>query len=279
MSLRQQPIGLFDSGVGGLTVLSALLRHLPDEQYLYLGDTARLPYGTKSPETITRYALQVCRKLVEKHIKLLVVACNTVSAVALPALQAAYPDLPILGVVDPGAQAAVAATRNKRIAVIGTASTIKGGAYKRAIESYLPDAKIVSAPSALLVPMAEEGWLNGPLVEGIIARYLDPLLDPASPELLAAGGVPDTLVLGCTHFPLLYDAIAAVAGPDIRLVDSAETTARAVRDMLRAMRLEATQGPGSQRFFTTDDTARFAATGSLFLGLPLGEDSVELVDL
>ena len=271
---RQKAIGLFDSGVGGLTVLAALLRHLPQEQYVYLGDTARLPYGTKSPETITRYALQVCHKLVQENIKLLVVACNTVSAVALPALKNAYPDLPIVGVVEPGAQAAVAATRTKRIAVIGTASTIRGGAYARAIARYLPDAQVTGAPSPLLVPMAEEGWFSGPLVESIIAEYLRPLLDPA-----ATGGSPDTLVLGCTHFPLLYNAIAAVAGPQVTLVDSAQTTARAVSEILTAMRLENTGDHGSQSFFTTDDCERFAATGSLFLGLPLKPADIELVDL
>lgn len=266
------PIGLFDSGVGGLTVLAALRRALPGEDLLYLGDTARLPYGTKSAETITRYALQAARKLVERQIKLLVVACNTVSAVALPSLAAAFPDIPVIGVVEPGARAACRASRKGRIAVIATASTTRGGAYPLAIKAQRPEAVVTGLATSLLVPMAEEGWFDGPLVEGIIARYLAPLF-------VDSAHAPDCLVLGCTHFPLLLKSLQAVAGPDVTLVDSAATTAETVAARLGAEGLGRAEPSGRVTFLTTDDPERFAATGSLFLQMQIAPADVELVNL
>jgi glutamate racemase len=269
---------MFDSGVGGLTVLKALRRRMPCESILYLGDTARLPYGTKSAETVTRYALQASARLVERDIKLLVVACNTVSATALEPLRNAYPGIPVIGVVQPGAQASCRASATGRIAVIATESTIRGRAYERAIHAIRPDAQTTGAPCPLFVPLAEEGWLDGPLVEGIAARYLNPIFHPASgsgrPE------TPDCLVLGCTHFPLLAGAIRNVIGDGVTIVDSAAITAKAVEAELRARGLErrATEC-GETRFMATDDVPRFSRTGGLFLGTPVAPDEVELVDL
>ncbi|WP_084559494.1 glutamate racemase [Nitratidesulfovibrio termitidis] len=278
------PIGMFDSGVGGLTVLKALRTRMPCEDILYLGDTARLPYGTKSAETITRYAVQAASRLVQRRIKLLVVACNTATSVALDALRAANPGLPVVGVVQPGAQAACRATRRGNIAVIATESTIRGRAYHKAIHSLRPDAQIIGQPCPLFVPLAEEGWVDGKIVEDIAARYLDPIFRPASgsdtPE------TPDCLVLGCTHFPLLARAIRNVIGPEPVIVDSAATTALAVQAELQAAGLvrPLRTGPGGNecgeaRFLTTDDVPRFARTGGLFLGTAIAPDEVELIDL
>ena len=269
--LRNLPIGLFDSGVGGLTVLQALRRRMPGEDLLYLGDTARLPYGTKSAETITRYALQASRKLVDRRIKALVVACNTATSVALPALQAAFSTIPVIGVVEPGAQAACAASRSGHIAVIATASTTREGAYVRAILSRRPEARVLGIATQMLVSMAEEGWFDGLVAEGVIARYLDPVF--------SAPDAPDCLVLGCTHFPLLFKPLRAVVGPAVTLVDSAATTAEAVETRLLADDLARETPSGDITFLTTDDVSRFAATGSLFLGLPITAADVQLVDL
>ena len=278
------PIGLFDSGVGGLTVLRAMRALMPDESYLFLGDTARLPYGTKSPETIVRYALQATARLVARRIKLLVVACNTATSAALPALRSAYPHLHVVGVVEPGAEAACAASRSGRIAVIATEATIRGGAYERAILRIRPDARVQARACPLFVPMAEDGLVEGPLAEGMAARYLDDLF-----RLPRERGeeTPDCLVLGCTHFPLLAGALARVAGEGVTLVDSAATTARAVRRILEEEHLTRPSGPtagvglcpGSTRFLTTDDVPRFTRMGEFFLGVPLAPCTVELVDL
>jgi glutamate racemase len=270
------PIGLFDSGVGGMTVLRAMRALIPEESYLFLGDTARLPYGTKSQATIIRYALQATAKLVENRIKLLVIACNTATAAALPELQAAYPDLDVIGVVEPGAEAACKASPAGRIAVIATESTIRGRAYEQAILKLRPDARVIGKPCPLFVPLAEDGLVEGPLAEGIVARYLDEVFK----EPRRAGKeTPDCLVLGCTHFPLLARAIGNVAGKDVALVDSAETTAQVVYRVLREKGLQSRSRQGHVRFLTTDDVERFARMGERFLGMPLSAGAVELVDL
>ncbi|UZP67087.1 glutamate racemase [Desulfovibrio mangrovi] len=269
------PIGMFDSGVGGLTVLKALRHRLPCEDILYLGDTARLPYGTKSPETVTRYAVQASGKLIERGVKLLVVACNTATSVALDALREAYPGIPVIGVVQPGAQASCRASASGSIAVIATESTIRGNAYQKAIHAIRPTANVIGKPCPLFVSLAEEGWLDGELVEGIAARYLSSLFEDGE-----AGIRPDCLVLGCTHFPLLAGAIRNVIGPEIAIVDSAETTSLAVEEELTARGLLRTApGCGGTRFLTTDDVPRFVRTGSLFLGMNIAPEDVELVDL
>ncbi|MET0840864.1 MAG: glutamate racemase, partial [Methyloceanibacter sp.] len=215
-----RPIGVFDSGMGGLTVLKALTARLPNERFVYLGDTARLPYGTKSAETVQAYALQATRLLLDEGVKMLVVACNTASAVALGLLQEAFAPLPVVGVIEPGARAGVAATSNRRIAVIATEGTVRGGAYARAIRRLMSDAEVTQQPCGVFVALAEEGWIDGPVVAGVVQRYLD--------DIFVAGAVeahPDTLVLGCTHFPVLAPAIASVIGPAVTIVDSAATTA------------------------------------------------------
>ncbi len=269
----QKAIGLFDSGVGGLTVLNALRKKLPQENYIYLGDTARLPYGTKSPETITRYALQASSTLVERNIKLLVIACNTATSTALPALQAAYPHIPVIGVVRPGAEAACKASKNGNIAVIATASTIKGEAYVKAIHAINPNANVHSIACPLFVPLAEDGLTTGPIVESIAARYLEKTFSNANSEN------PDCLVLGCTHFPLLAEAIQNVVGSHVKLVDSAQTTAQRVEDVLKENNLFNTQNKARTLFLTTDDKEQFAKVGEDFLKTPISPENLELVDL
>lgn len=272
------PIGMFDSGVGGLTVLKALRERLPCEDVVYLGDTARLPYGTKSPKTVSRYAVQCGAELVSRNIKLLVVACNTASAVALADLRAAYPDIPVIGVVEPGALAACNATQNNSIAVIATESTIAGGAYQRAIHSISPEARIVGHPCPLFVALAEEGWTDGDIPEAVATRYLDPVFKPASGT--ESPVIPDTLVLGCTHFPLLAPAIRNVVNGRTVIVDSAATTADTVHDELTRLGIKRPDSEcGKTHYLTTDDAARFARTGTRFLGTAIAESEVELVDL
>ena len=263
-------IGVFDSGVGGLTVLAALRRALPHANYIYLGDTARLPYGTKSPDTVVRYSLQCAQRLVERGIELLVVACNTASASSLGALQLRYPQLPVIGVIEPGAAAAVTASRSQHIAVIGTEGTIEGGAYPAAIKRLNAAAQVTTLACSLFVAMAEEGWTDGAIAESVARRYLDPLFG-SGPQ------APDTLVLGCTHFPLLAAAIHAVLPAAVTLVDSAQVTAAAVvRHYTDPKPAAAT---GSVRFLATDGANRFARVGGRFLGTPLSASDVEIIDL
>ena len=269
----EAPVGVFDSGVGGLTVLNALRERLPDESYLYLGDTARVPYGTKSVHSITRYSLQAAELLVERGVKCLVIACNTASAVALDVLQRQYAPLPVLGVVEPGARAGCEASRTGRIAVLATESTIRGGAYQRAICGLRPDARVLVAACPLFVALAEEGWVEGSIVEAVARRYLEPLfVDPAIG--------PDALVLGCTHFPVLTPTLRSVLGPGVRIVDSARTTAVALADLLSAAGIAAPRPPAhaaSLVLLSTDDEDRFRSVGSRFLRAPI--DRVEVVDL
>ncbi len=264
------PIGVFDSGVGGLTVLRALRAHMPGENFIYLGDTARLPYGTKSPQTVTRYSLQCAQRLIDCGVRSLVVACNTASASALPALRQAHPDLPIIGVIEPGAAEAVRVSASRHIAVIGTHATIAGRAYEQAIQRIAPDARVVARACSLFVALAEEGWVDGLIAEAVARRYLE--------ELFCGPMVPDTLVLGCTHFPQLLSAIRAVVPAGVQLIDAAAATAQTLR---RDWRLPVAGEPaqGSVRWLATDGAARFAQVGSRFLGQLLREDQVEIVDL
>lgn len=266
------PIGVFDSGVGGLTVLRALRAQLPGESFVYLGDTARLPYGTKSPQTVQRYALQAAQVLVDRGVKLLVIACNTASAVAVESLAEHFAPLPVIGVVQPGAEAACAASPSGRIAVIGTESTIRGGAYERAIRARRPDASVRGAPCPLFVSLAEEGWIQGPVPEAVAEHYLAPLLGGVLPA--------DCIVLGCTHFPVLAPVVRRVAGPEIAIVDSAGTTAHEVaRCLTEGSIVAASPAGGRVELLATDDPDRFARVGSIFLEMPLRRDQVELVDL
>ncbi len=266
------PIGVFDSGMGGLTVLAELRRELPQQRFIYLGDSARLPYGTKSASTIVRYALQAAELLVERGIGALVVACNTASSVALPALRERFEAINVIGVIEPGAAAACAQTRNRHVAVIGTEGTVRGGAYAGAIHAILPDAQVSSLACQLFVALAEEGWVDGAVAEAAVHRYLDTWLASMAVQ-------PDVLVLGCTHFPVLAPAIAAVAGPGIRLVDSARTTAAAVRALAaQAATLPSAGSQAGIEFLATDGVERFARIGSRFLGEAIRDSEVELVE-
>jgi glutamate racemase len=266
-------IGVFDSGMGGLTVLAELQRELPDHPFIYLGDTARLPYGTKSPSTIVRYALQAAELLVERGVSALVVACNTASSVALPALQQRFESLPVIGVIEPGAAAACARTRTRHIGVLATEGTVNGGAYARAIQAHLPNARVSQLACQLFVALAEEGWVDGQVAEDAARRYLEDWLAALTTQ-------PDVLVLGCTHFPVLAPVIAKVAGSAIELVDSARTTAIATRERLTVAGWRAAIGakPATQ-FLATDGVARFARIGAGFLGAPIAVTDVELVEL
>jgi glutamate racemase len=270
--MNDAAIGIFDSGMGGLTVMRALMARLPNERFVYLGDTARLPYGTKSGDTVTRYAVQAAGALMKRHIKLLVVACNTASGVALPALQEAFAPLPVIGVIAPGAQAAIAASPSGPIAVIATEGTVKAGAYVRAIQDSAPNMAVVQQACPLFVPMAEEGLVTGEIAELVARRYLEPLL--------ATMPKPNCLVLGCTHFPALAQVIAKIAGPDVTLVDSAATTAGAVERALREKGLlRETGAPVAPLFLATDAPDRFARVGEIFLGRAIDPGTIELVDI
>ncbi|MCR5813195.1 MAG: glutamate racemase [Desulfovibrio sp.] len=268
------PIGLFDSGMGGLTVLKAIAKRLPWENLLYLGDTARLPYGTKARETIIRYTLLAAKKLVERGMKMLVVACNTATANALPVLRQELAPLPVLGVVEPGAEAAVRVSRNGHILVIATEATIKSAVYEQAIVRLRPNALCSAKACTLFVAMAEEGLMHGHLVEEMAHYYLDDLLAQGADEK------PDTMILGCTHFPLLKQALANVVGPDVTVVDPAANVALSVyRELQATALLGDTSLTGKSHFMTTDNQERFARTGSLFLGRELCAQEIELVDL
>ncbi len=259
MKQDNRPIGVFDSGVGGLTVLRALSERMPAESTLYLGDTARIPYGTRSPEVVTRYSVQNGRFLAARGIKLLVVACNTASAVALPAL-AAVLSVPVTGVIEPGARAALTQTASRRVGVIGTAATVASGAYVRALHALDPGIEVWSQPCPLFVPLAEEGWVSGEVPEKVARTYL---------KGLRASGV-DTLVLGCTHYPLLRDVIAAEAGPGIALVDSAESTAHAVHELLAGGgALASPSNAATHHFCVTDVPSHFLEVAGRFFGRPV----------
>ena len=300
--MNESPIGVFDSGVGGLTVLKALAAELPHERFVYLGDTARLPYGTKSPETVARYAVQAAEALLEYGVKCLVIACNTASSVGLRAIREHIEGIPVVGVIEPGAEAACAASKSGHIAVIATEGTVRGGAYQEAILRLRAGARIVALPTQLFVALAEEGLHEGTIAEDVARHYLWPVFQHGSIDASAvrnavtgvissrsahvvppadanANERPDTLVLGCTHFPMLDRAIRAAVGPDIRIVDSAATTAKSVRELLDRQSLTRHAGEHATRFLATDSVERFARTGSRFLSRLIDPAEVELIDL
>ena len=253
------PIGVFDSGIGGLTVARELMRQLPAESIIYFGDTARVPYGPKSPDTVRRYSREIANYLRERGVKALVVACNTATAHALATLQAEEP-IPVIGVVEPGARAAVAATRGGRIGVIGTVGTIRSTAYERAIRALRPDAQIIARPCPLFVPLVEEGWLEHEATRLVADEYLSEF----------AKEHVDTLVLGCTHYPLLKPLIAEVLGPDVALIDSAEQTAAETRRVLEARGLLAPAGAAAvRRYVASDAPDQFLRMAERFLGAPI----------
>lgn len=252
----QKAIGIFDSGVGGLTVLKEIVAKLPEENIIYLGDTARVPYGIRSAETVTRYSFENTNFLLGQEIKLLVVACNTASAISLNEVKKEYP-LPIIGVLEPGARAAAAATRTRRVGVIGTEATIGSGAYEKAIKRLAPDVVVHSLACPLFVSLAEEGWTDNDVAELVAEKYL---------AALRGTGI-DTLVLGCTHYPLLKTVITKALGASITLIDSATETAREVSGVLEKLKWKGNgQGRGLRKFYVTDSPARFEKIGKRILG-------------
>ena len=266
-----KPIGIFDSGLGGLTVVRAIAAAFPAENLVYLGDTARVPYGTRSAKTVVRYAIACAEHLLSFDIKLLVVACNTVSGVALGELQGRL-QIPVIGVIQPGGRAGVQATRSGRIGVLATAGTVTSGAYERAIHSENPEMSVFARPAPLLVPLAEEGWVAGEVPRLAARRYLQPLVDVDV----------DTIVLGCTHYPLLSETIHEVAaellGHEVAIVDSAEATAAALTEMLTPDR-SSDRPAGSLKILVTDLPGQFAAAASRFLGRPLDGLDIQVIDL
>ena len=250
------PIGVFDSGIGGLTVAREIMRRLPHESVIYFGDTARVPYGPKSPETVRRYSREIASFLEHHGVKAIVVACNTATAHALPTLQETL-SIPVVGVIEPGARAAVRATKAGPIGVIGTVGTIASGAYERAIADIDPEITVMSAPCPLFVPLVEEGWLDTKATKQIVKTYLKPL---------AATGI-DTLILGCTHYPLLVERIAKRMGEDVTLIDSGAEAAVEVSLVLQRSKIEApaTASP-THRFIATDAPEQFLRSARRFLG-------------
>jgi glutamate racemase len=261
------PIGVFDSGIGGLTVAAALRDLLPCENIFYIGDTARVPYGGKSPTTIERYSLEIAGLLLAERAKMIVVACNTASALAVPRLQEVL-KVPVIGVIEPGAKAAVAATRNGNIGVIGTRATIYSRAYERAIHELKPSLRVHMKACPLLVPLIEEGWLDDPVTDQVIRRYVETL---TRDEI-------DTLVLGCTHYPLLHGAIQRFVGPEIKLVDSARNCALGVRDLLKKERLSAPKSHlGKLEVALTDASPGFLRVAEEALNLQVGDVKLRAV--
>ena len=256
---RELPIGVFDSGIGGLTVVRQLHKALPSEDIVYLGDTARVPYGTKSPSTVVRFACEDTQFLLQQNVKAVVVACNTCSAWAMPMLEKKFA-VPVFGVILPGVRTALEQTRNQRIGIIGTSATIRSKAYSNAILARCDSAKVFAKACPLLVPLVEEGWTRRPVTDTVLREYLEPMLRHRI----------DTLILGCTHYPLLKAAIRRIAGPKVALVDSAESCAFYVRERLAKQKLLAMnrRRAGTIQPFVTDETERFGDVAKRFLGVP-----------
>ena len=255
MTNRDDAIGVFDSGIGGLTVLQKLIEMLPTENTVYLGDTARAPYGTKSVETVVRYSLENTEFLIEKGVKLVVVACNTSTALALEALRRKV-NVPLIGVIEPAVRKALLITKNRKVGVIGTEATIQSGAYTKAIKTHAVDIEVYSRACPLFVPLVEEGWTDNGVASKTVEAYLGSLKQ---------SGI-DTLILGCTHYPLLKKAIRNYMGNAVQLVDSAEEVAREVGTALEKQSLARADGAGSHSFFVTDAPDRFIKVGGRFLG-------------
>jgi glutamate racemase len=252
----KSPIGVFDSGLGGLTVFKVLARRMPEESLIYFGDTAHVPYGSKSPGAIARFSSEVAKFLEGRGIKLLVVACNTSSAWALPAIRKAV-KVPVVGVIEPGARGALRVSRGGRIGVIGTEATVKSGAYTKAIKGIKKSARTASAACPLFVPLVEEGWWSGEVVEAVARRYLAPLRRARV----------DTVILGCTHYPYLKPVLARALGPRVRLIDSAEETASETEKILNVRNLRAPRGRrGRREFYASDAPERFKRLARRMLG-------------
>lgn len=269
LNTNQLAIGVFDSGMGGLTVLRALREMLPQESFVYLGDTARLPYGTKSPDTVKQYSMQMAKLLVDCRVKALVIACNTATTAALPYLQAMLPDIPVLGVVEPGASAAVAATKNHRIAVLATETTIASHAYQHLIAQRLPKAAISTRACGVLVALAEEGMVRNQVAREALKLYLDGFTNE------------DTVLLGCTHYPVFKSLITELLPQHVNVVDSAHATSIALHRLLADKNLlnDTSKTEGSINYLVTDSIKRFQMVGEIFLGEHLAFSDIELVDV
>ncbi|MFH1190311.1 MAG: glutamate racemase [Candidatus Omnitrophota bacterium] len=251
----KRPIGIFDSGVGGLTVAREIEKLLPGEDIVYFGDTARVPYGTKSRETITKFSVENVEFLMKKDVKLVVVACNTASSLSLDFLRRCF-RVPMLGVIDPGAKGAARSTVTKRVGVIGTNATISSRSYEKALKKLDPGILVATAGCPLFVPLVEEGWLDGPVTREVASIYLAPL----------KAAKIDTLIMGCTHYPLLRKVIRGVMGRDVTLIDSAKEVAQEARTILSsAGLLNARRGPGKQDFFVSDEPSRFSRVAERFM--------------
>ena len=264
--MDERPIGVFDSGVGGLTVVKALREQLPRESIIYIGDTARVPYGTRSPATIARFACEIAERLLTQNVKALVVACNTISATCLPSI-AALSAVPVVGVIEPTIESALRLSSAKHIAVIGTPATIRSAVYERGLQAREPGCRVLSMTTPLLVPIIEEGLKDHPVVDLMLETYLSPL--KREPHV-------DVLILGCTHYPLIHERVQSFLGRRIHVLDSARPTAAAVEQMLRAQGLAATRNHATQIYFTSDDPEKSMQIARDFLGADLELRRLEL---
>lgn len=258
-----RPIGVFDSGIGGLTVLRALMQAMPGERFIYLGDTARVPYGTKSADTVRTYSVGLAHILMRYDVKMIVIACNTASVHAAEAIADFIAPVPVISMVPPAAAAAIKATKNKHILVMGTQSTIRSSSYARAIDALDPSVKVTGIATQLLVALAEEGWIDGPIARAAVERYIGPVFENADK--------PDTIILGCTHFPLLRDVIVDVAGQDVTLIDCGEAAQKLINGR--------TKGQPDIRFLVTDSVERFTPLVERFLGISATNIPAEHIDL
>lgn len=264
-----RPIGVFDSGVGGLTVLKSLMTAMPGESFIYLGDTARVPYGTKSAETVCAYATGLALILLHYDVKMIIIACNTASVHGAEAVAALAADIPVISMIPPAVSAAITATRNNHIMVMATQSTIHSGHYDRALRLANPDLTITSIPAQILVALAEEGWVDGDETRAVIERYIGSVFSKAD--------APDTIILGCTHFPLLQGAIASIAGPDVKLIDTGHAAARSILKSWTPRK--AMEKPASVGFLVTDTPDRFQSAATRFLGRAISITDITHVDL
>lgn len=264
----KSPIGVFDSGIGGLTVLKALQHHFPNESFIYIGDTARLPYGTKSPETVSRYAESLTKEILLHNVKAVVVACNTASTHGLPAVKILAGDLPVIGMIDPAAEAAIKASRSKHIGVMATFGTIKSDVYKKALLAQDSNCTVSSVACQMLVSLAEEGWSEGDIAKATIHKYLDPIFNQAD--------APDTLILGCTHFPVFVPLITEILGNNVTLINSGEAASHTLTNFLSS---DASEPIGETQFFVTDDPHRFAENAAKFYDHKIMPNNVTLIDI
>lgn len=265
MPKKLEPIGVFDSGIGGLTVLKALRDRFPNESYVYIGDTARLPYGTKSPETIIRYSQALTREILKHGVKAIVVACNTASTHALSAVKDLAGDLPVLGMIEPTSHAAISGTKNNHIGVLGTYGTIHSGIYETTIKGIRPDMRVSSQACQLMVALAEEGWADSAIAEDTVRKYIDPMFGQKE--------APDTLILGCTHFPLFENILRKILGDKVTLINSGKAAADELSFAAKGNSSAACQ------FFATDDPTRFAISAEKFFGQKISGADVELINI